>query len=238
MKLDVIGCSPAWHNPGGAQSGYLLDGPGRLLLDCGAGVLAHLRQRGAWPHVDAVVITHFHLDHWGDLVPWAFGTQFGPGRAVAPQPALWVPPGGAEKILAVENLLGAHAILEAFALQEYAEGTPFEAAGYTITPVRVPHYDQLTFALRVTDGERTLAYSGDSAPSPALAEVARDADLFLCEATLAAPEPGLRGHLTAAEAVAAFEESGARRLLVVHRPAELPLDPSLEQATDGFKTAV
>ena len=92
----------------------------------------------------------------------------------------------AEKILAVERILGAHAMLEAFELREYAEGTPFEAAGYTITPVRVPHYDQLTFALRVTDGERTLAYSGDSAPSPALAEVARDADLFLCEATLAA----------------------------------------------------
>jgi ribonuclease BN (tRNA processing enzyme) len=71
-----------------------------------------------------------------------------------------------------------------------------------------------------------------------LAEVARDADLFLCEATLAAPEPGVRGHLTADEAVAAFEESGARRLLVVHRPVELPLDAALEQASDGYTTTV
>jgi ribonuclease BN (tRNA processing enzyme) len=238
MKLDVIGCSPAWHNPGGAQSGYLVDGPGRLLLDCGPGVLARLRERGAWPHVNAVVITHFHLDHWGDLVPWAFGTQFGPGRDVAPQPALWVPPGGREKILAVEEILGAHAILEAFVVEEYADETPFEAAGYTVTPTRVPHYDQLTFGMRVTDGERTLAYSGDSAPSPALAALAHDADLFVCEATLAQPENGLRGHLTAAEAVEAFVDSGAHRLLVVHRPVELPLDPSLEQATDGYTTEV
>ena len=28
MKLTVVGCSPAWPNPGGAQSGYLLEGPG------------------------------------------------------------------------------------------------------------------------------------------------------------------------------------------------------------------
>ncbi len=79
VKLTVVGCSPAWPNPGGAQSGYLLEGPGRLLLDCGPGVLAKLREREAWPHVDAIAITHWHLDHWGDLVPWVWGSTLGPG---------------------------------------------------------------------------------------------------------------------------------------------------------------
>src|SRR6266516_156281 len=68
MKLEVVGCSPAWPNPGGAQSGYLIEGPGRLLLDCGPGVLARLREQDSWPEIDAIVITHWHLDHWGDLV--------------------------------------------------------------------------------------------------------------------------------------------------------------------------
>ena len=44
VKLTVVGSSPAWPNPGGAQSGYLIEGPGRLLLDCGPGVLARLRE--------------------------------------------------------------------------------------------------------------------------------------------------------------------------------------------------
>ncbi|MEX0673209.1 MAG: MBL fold metallo-hydrolase, partial [Gaiellaceae bacterium] len=70
VKLTVVGCSPAWPNPGGAQSGYLLDGSKRLLLDCGPGVLARLREEEGWPRIDAIAITHFHLDHWGDLVPW------------------------------------------------------------------------------------------------------------------------------------------------------------------------
>ena len=39
VKLTVVGCSPAWPNPGGAQSGYLVEGSGRLLLDSGPGVL-------------------------------------------------------------------------------------------------------------------------------------------------------------------------------------------------------
>jgi ribonuclease BN (tRNA processing enzyme) len=237
VKLSVIGCSPAWQNAGGAQSGYLVEGRGRLLLDCGPGVLPRLREREPWPRIDSIVITHFHLDHWGDLVPWGFGAAFGPGRDV-PKPELWVRPGGTDTIRAIEATLGASAILDAFDVHEYADRTPFQTAGYEVTPVQVLHYDQLTFGLRVTDGEKTLAYSGDSAPSPALAEVARDADLFICEATLAKPEPGLRGHLTTEEALEAYRESGAERLLIIHRPSEIPLDESLTQAYDGYETAV
>jgi ribonuclease BN (tRNA processing enzyme) len=94
MKLRVVGCSPAWQNPGGAQSGYIVEEDGRrLLLDCGPGVLPRLRETEGWPQVDAIAITHFHLDHWGDLVPWSFGVLFGPGRGV-PLPELWLPPDG------------------------------------------------------------------------------------------------------------------------------------------------
>ena len=47
MRVHVVGCSPAWPNPGGAQSGYIVEEEGRrILLDCGPGVLPRLRQRG------------------------------------------------------------------------------------------------------------------------------------------------------------------------------------------------
>ena len=235
MRLTVIGCSPAWPNAGGVQSGYLVEGRGRLLLDCGPGVLGRLRNgNGGWPSVDAIAITHFHLDHWGDLVPWTFGAALGPGRSV-PKPELWLPPGGEEKLrsfgepFAFTSMLG-----EAFVLREYDVGG-FVAGGFDVTPVQLAHYEQLTYGLRVSDGTHTLAYSGDTAPTPALADLARDADLFLCEATLDDPEPAERGHLTAGEAEAAFEASGARRLVVIHRPDELPLDPAIERAHDGLE---
>ena len=94
VNLKVVGCSPAWPNPGGAQSGYLLEGPGRLLLDCGPGILARMREQNGWPEVDAIAITHFHLDHWGDLVPWVWGSMYLQGRGDAPQRARWrVEPG-------------------------------------------------------------------------------------------------------------------------------------------------
>ena len=237
MRLTVVGCSPAWQNPGGAQSGYLVEGDGRLLLDCGPGVLPRLRAAEDWPRVDAIAITHLHLDHWGDLVPWAFGALFGPGREV-PRPELWLPPGGVAGLREVESTLGTGAVLEVFAVREYAEAEPFRAAGFELTPVRMAHYGHTTYGFRVSGGGRTLAYSGDSAPGPHLATLARDADLFLCEATLAEPEPDERGHLTADEAVESFRDSGAHRLLVVHRPDELPLPAGVERAWDGYTTDV
>jgi ribonuclease BN (tRNA processing enzyme) len=238
VRLNIVGCSPAWPNPGGAHSGYVVEGSGRLLLECGPGVLAKLREReGGWPQLDSIVVSHWHLDHWGDLVPWVWGRMFGLGHESDP-PEVWVPPGGIDQLVMFGEQFGTPSMFaNMFPLREYAEREPFEtAAGLTLSAFRVPHYLIDTYAFRVTDGERTLAYSGDSAPSEALVEVARGADLFLCEATLVSSDADAdpRGHLSADEAIAAFEASGAARLLLTHRPQELPLADGLEFAQEGL----
>jgi ribonuclease BN (tRNA processing enzyme) len=238
VRLHVIGCSPAWPNPGGAQSGYLVEDDGRrLLLDCGPGVLPRLRAEEDWPRIDAIAISHFHLDHWGDLLPWAFGGQFGSGRHV-PAPELWLPPGGTDILAKLDPVLFTSAAIQFFRIREYAEEKPFTAAGFELVPYRVLHYDLESYALNVSDGARRLAYSADSAPCDGLHAVARDADLFLCEATLAQPENGLRGHLTADEAIETAQAAGAERLVIIHRPSELPLPDGVERAHDGLRLDV
>ena len=111
---------------------------------------------------------------------------------------------------------------ETFEIHEYEDQKPFEAAGQRVVAHRVLHYEMLAFGFRVSANGSTLAYSADSGPTDALVSLARDADLFLCEATLLQPNPegGIRGHLSAAEANEAFQASGADRLLLTHRPAE------------------
>jgi ribonuclease BN (tRNA processing enzyme) len=240
VKLQVVGCSPAWPNPGGAQSGYLLQGSGRLLLDCGPGVLARLREEEGWPRVDAIAISHFHLDHWGDLVPWVWGSLYGLGHDL-PRVELWLPPTGAQQLSEFGQRLGWPDMFErVFDLRAYEGDVPFHAAGFEVLPLRLPHYTLETYGFRVMNGEKTVAYSGDSGPSERLAELARDADLFVCEATLitgeADGEP--RGHLSLDEALEAHAASGARRLLVTHRPHELPTDGRCEQAYDGLELEV
>jgi len=242
VRLNVIGSSPAWPNPGSAHSGYMLEADGsRVLLDCGPGVLGRLRQSAPWPDVDAIAITHFHLDHWGDLVPWVWGSFYLASNGPVPRPELWVQPGGAAYLAALGERLGFPDMFErTFHLSEYEPATPFRIGPISVTATRVPHYTLQTYAFRVQSNGAVLAYSGDSAPAQELVETAREADLFVCEATLLRGELDgqPRGHLSLEEAVEAFEASGAKRLLVTHRPSELPTPDEYELAYDGLELDV
>ena len=104
-------------------------------------------------------------------------------------------------------------------------------------PIRLPNYRLETYGFRLAANGKTIAYSGDSGPSERLAELAHDTDLFVCEATLLNGEDdGLpRGHLSVEEALEAAAESGTRRLLLTHRPAELPVPDGIELAYDGLE---
>ncbi len=237
MRLRIVGSSPAWPNPGGACSGHLVDE--RLLLDCGPGVLAKFRERDDWPAVEAIAITHLHLDHWGDLVPWVWGSLFGPGVG-RPRPKLWLPPGACATLRPLLGRLGGETMLErVFDVEEYEPGTSFTAAGLEVTATRVRHYDVEAHGFRV-EGDRVLAYSGDTGPCGGLLELAHAADLLLCEATLGEDddEGSPRGHLSATEARAAQHEAGARRLLLTHRPQERPLPTGFELAHDGLELEI
>ena len=231
VHLTVIGSSPAWPNPGSAHSGYLVEGDGALLLDCGPGVLARLRER-ANSAVDAIAITHFHLDHWGDLVPWAWLAAYG-SDAGNRRPELWVPPAGAQDLHRFASLWGNPGMFErAFDVHEYEPDRPFEAAGFSVSAVPLAHYEMDAYGFRVSSGGKTLAYSGDSGPCRPLADLARGADVFVCEATLASPDHDgpPRGHLTPSEALAAADGP----VVLTHRPIELPRPEGVPLAYDGF----
>ena len=245
VRLAVIGSSPAWPNPGGAHSGYLVEAGGRrLLLDCGPGVLPRLRQREAWPHVDAIAITHFHLDHWGDLIPWVWGAMFrrnGEREGADERPTLLVQPGGRDRLRMFGEELGFPDMFEwVFEVGEYTGDGTVEVAGLALTAIRLPHYTLKTYGFRVEADGASLAYSGDSGPSDRLVDLAHNADLFVCEATLASGDADgtPRGHLSAEEATAAFAASGARRLLLTHRPTELPTPATFQVAHDGLELDV
>ena len=225
MKFSVIGSSPAWPNPGGAHSGYIVEHhAGRLLVDCGPGVLGRLREREGWPHVDAIAITHFHLDHWGDLVPWVWGAMYrAAGVAIDERPELWVHAGGQAVLEQFGERFGFRDMFDrVFTVREYEPERPFMAAGVEITALRLPHYTLETYGFRLSANGKIIAYSGDSGPSERLVELARGADLFVCEATLDRGEDdGLpRGHLSVDEALAAAALHPRDLRLQAHRQRE------------------
>jgi ribonuclease BN (tRNA processing enzyme) len=103
----------------------------------------------------------------------------------------------------------------------------------TLTARSVVH-DVEAYGLRVESGGRVLAYSGDSGPCPALTELARDADLFLCEADIDVHRDGEQVHLTPEDAGSTARTAQVRQLLVTHVGPTLTPEAATARASLGF----
>jgi ribonuclease BN (tRNA processing enzyme) len=89
---------------------------------------------------------------------------------------------------------------------------------FRVRAERVAHPVE-TYAVRFEVGEETLVYSGDTGPCRAINELARDADLLLCEASFVHGEDNPSDlHLTGREAGELARDAGAGRLVVTHVP--------------------
>jgi len=249
MRLTVLGKSPSWQDAGGACSGYLIqEDDTAVLVDCGNGVFAKLRERIDYVDVDAVVLSHLHADHFLDVVPYAYALTYAPRQQPVPVdrwpgtdcpacPVLHAPPGARDLFRRVVGAWGNEDLIEkAFELREYDPADQIEIGPIRIAFQPVPHFTE-TFAMSISsaNGSGRIVYGADSSPTDALAEFARDADLMLVEATLPRPErTGMRGHLTPEEAGGHARGAGAKRLLLVHISDELNSDWAREEAAAAF----
>ena len=248
MRVTILGKSPSWQDAGGACSGYLIQsGETNLLLDCGNGVFGKLRQRIDYTEIDAVVISHMHADHFLDLVPYSYALTYAPKQQPVPvhtwsgtddpaRPRLIAPPGATQILRQVVGSWGNEDLVEnAFELSEYMGGSSVEIGEITASFHPVPHFID-TFAVNLSaEGVGKLTYGADTRPGEEIVEIARDADLLICEATLPRPErTGIRGHLTPAEAAEHATRAGAKRLVLTHISDELGDEWALEQAKPAF----
>lgn len=216
MDLTILGASPAAQNPGGACSSYLVrQGDTAVVLDLGSGAFARLQQHVAPDAVQAIIISHRHADHTFDLLPYRYWLDFRSG-ATAARPRLLLPPGGHEALLQLSGIQDPSPDFFAGVLDvaEYDPAQPLRIGGLSITFHAVRHAPH-TYGLRV-QGDGVLAYSADSGPTAALLEVARDADLFLCE-NANPDDSDFPLHLKSREAAAYARDGGARRLVLTHR---------------------
>src|SRR5437868_7643703 len=99
MRVTVLGGSAGSPNTGMGCAGFLVEsGTTRLVLDLGPGTLAELRRHVDFRTLDAVIISHLHVDHVLDLLALRHALAYNPVPAPARTP-VWLPPGG-ERFLA------------------------------------------------------------------------------------------------------------------------------------------
>ncbi|GAA2467026.1 MBL fold metallo-hydrolase [Winogradskya humida] len=211
MRLTTLGACGAWPTAGKACSGFLVEHDGfRLLLDLGYATLPRLLALLPAEDVDAVFISHGHPDHCADLNPLLRARSLGT-RGARPLPVYSLP-GALDAVLALDR---PGMLDDAYSLRDVA--ADFEIGPFRAETRLLPHWVP-NAGIRLTAGGTTLAYTGDSGPTPDVVRLAREADILIAEATYADEvPPDSQAYLTSAvQAGHQAAEAGVGQLLLTH----------------------
>jgi ribonuclease BN (tRNA processing enzyme) len=219
-RLVVLGSCGAWPEAGRACSGYVLEHAGfRVVMDLGYGTLSPLLQllgSSLADGVDALIVTHHHPDHMLDVHGLFRARWF--GRRSAAAIPLFCPRTVVDRLKGLEDD-------DAAAIEHVFRWHPLPAQAYEVGPFRLesvalPHFVP-NAGVRLKAPGLTVSYTGDTGPDPALADLGRDADLFISEASDRFQSGGYhpthpKMHLSARQAGEAAAAANARRLLLSH----------------------
>jgi ribonuclease BN (tRNA processing enzyme) len=193
VRLTIVGCSGSFPGPDSPASCYLVEAEGfRLLIDLGSGALGAVQRYASLYEIDAVCVSHLHADHCLDLCDYSVARRFHPDGPKPPLP-VYAPPQAALRLglaLGADPVAGAeqdpyHGITEIFSFTTITPGV-MEIGPLRVTAAHMNHPVE-TFGVRLEHRGRSLAYSADTGQSDALVELARDADVLLCEASFVEP---------------------------------------------------
>ena len=184
MRLTVVGCAGSFPNAASPASCYLVEHDGhRIVLDLGNGSLGALQQHVdlVWPGaLDAVVLSHCHIDHCADLGSLYVQRHYSPAPAAEPLLVLG-PTEARARAVAMYGKADEAGLDHQFDFVTF----PREAmtvGPFTIETARAAHPVE-AYSIRVSAGGRSLTYSGDTGPTPRLTELARGTDIAVFEAS-------------------------------------------------------
>jgi ribonuclease BN (tRNA processing enzyme) len=238
VTIRFLGSGDAVASGGRFQACILVShAGGQILLDAGASSIVALKRESVDPTaIDAVLVSHLHGDHFAGIPFLVLDGQF----AHRTRPLTIVGPVGSKDRIqaALVNMYPGFARERPhFPLRfvELRDGEADQIEQARVAVWSVPH-DPLSnpLALRLGIGPLSIGYSGDTAWTGALAEVADGTQLFICEAQTL--EPKARIHLSYAEVLAHRHELGTARLVLTHLGSDVLAanDLELERAWDGL----
>jgi ribonuclease BN (tRNA processing enzyme) len=245
MRLQFVGSGDAFGSGGRFNTCFHLVGRDiNALIDCGATSLVamnkHAINRSA---IDTIFISHFHADHIGGLPFFILESNF----ILKRQQPLTIagPPGLKSRYADLMEVAfpGSKSMPLAFplTLRELEIGRRNEIGNVRVTPFHVIHDDRAgpCLGFRFEAEGKVLAFSGDTQWTDALIDVAREADLFICEAYMR--DKSVAGHMALSLLEKHLDRIRPKRLILTHmsndmlaRRAEL----AFETAEDGMTVEI
>lgn len=240
-EVVFIGTSDAFGAGGRRQSALLVRAPnGGLLIDCGATTTMGLAALGIErAEVDAILISHFHGDHFGGIPGFLLAALYEDARR---SPLVIGGPHGTERRVHQLSAAMGYAIEErewSFPIQFIELGIEHEAE---IGPAQArlfetrhqPHTHPHGMVVRA--GSHRIGYSGDTGWFDALPRRVGNVDLFVCECTY--HHTGFDFHLNLETLSAHKPEFDCGRMLLSHLGSEMSAlrgQCDFETADDGLR---
>jgi ribonuclease BN (tRNA processing enzyme) len=195
-------------------------GASRLLFDSGPGTMRRLLETQTTIFdITHIFYSHFHPDHTAEFVPFIFATKYPDGNRR--QIPLTVS-GGRGLLNFYERLKSVYGqwieltpgLLEIIEFDnKNADTITFE--DFTVNTAPVKHIEEsIAFRITSTDGFSAV-YTGDTDYSETIIDLAKDADLLICECALP-DRHKVEGHLTPSLAGDLAAKAGVRKLVLTH----------------------
>jgi ribonuclease BN (tRNA processing enzyme) len=247
VELVVLGGSAAGGNTGAGCAGYLVRSEqATIVLDLGPGTLLELRRHADFRRLDAVVISHLHVDHMLDLLALRYALMYNPIKPPGRIP-LWMPPGGRAMLRRIATALELHqdegdffeASLE---VRDYDPAESLTICDMTLRFAPTVHYIPC-WASRISFGDASedFVYTADMGPTSNLAPFVEGASVLVAESTLPSPAklpPDERGHQTAREAAKLAAAADVDLLVLTHVWEEYGFDAYLVDAKSAFSGVI
>jgi ribonuclease BN (tRNA processing enzyme) len=240
MELTIIGCSGSLSGPDSPASSYLVQAPyaGRtfsLVVDLGPGSAGALFSVLDPATIDAIAISHLHPDHCLDLTGFHVASRYAPD-APWPQIPLYGPPGTLDRLGRAYDPspdgTEPDDLTASFSFQAWESQQ--QVGPFVITTSRLAHPVPM-YGMRIAGDDAVLTYSGDTGPCGELIDLARDADLLLCESAFREGADNQKDvHLTGKQAAEHAAKAGVGALMITHIPPWHDHDRVLAEARPHF----
>jgi ribonuclease BN (tRNA processing enzyme) len=199
-------------------------------VDTGPGTLANLQQHVELTALDAIVVSHSHPDHWGELGVVRNALKY--GFQVEGMPVY-----STSAVRELVDIVCGDSSEPTFEWGIVADADRVAIGDLDFSFSRTDHPVE-TLAMRISADDKSMVYSADTGPNWSLEALGHDADLAMCEATLLVETEGTAPHLSARQAGSSAREARVRQLVVTHFwPTSDPLRHE-DEAADAFGRSV
>lgn len=220
MKLTVLGSGTSVPHPLRSSSGFWLEtSGGSILLDCAPSSIHRMAAEGLdWAGVDAIWISHFHLDHCGGLAPFLFGLKHARETSKRTKPLSVYGAVGLKGLLEAFDSANNYRLFEQRFKVEVVEVEPLEqfeiVLGVEAVASKTPHTPE-SHAIHIRDGAETMVFSSDTGFDEVLTAFGKRVDLLILECSFVRDKP-VEKHLELAEAMFLVRKAAPKRAMLTH----------------------